>query len=89
MGLEHDALADPPSSVEVVRRIIRALRVRPPRRSSPRALSVAERTAVLAVRHAPRFVDLAPAEVYAALLGEGQDPRSGRTMYRLPVGGPR
>ena len=40
------------------------------RRPSPRALSAAERTAVLALLHEPRFVDLAPAEVYATLLDE-------------------
>ena len=38
----------------------------PPRRPSPpRTLAPAERTAVLAVLHAPRFVDQAPAQVYA------------------------
>ena len=31
----------------------------------PRALTADERAAVLAVLHEPRFVDLAPAEVYA------------------------
>ncbi len=54
-----------------------------PRRASPRALRTAERTAVLAVLHEPRFVDLAPAEVYATLLDEGQYHCSERTMYRL------
>jgi hypothetical protein len=53
------------------------------RRSSPRALSVAERSAVLAALHEPRFVDLAPAEVYATLLDEGRYLCSERTMYRL------
>jgi putative transposase len=33
--------------------------------------------------HAPRFVDLAPAEVYATLLDEGRYLCSERTMYRL------
>jgi putative transposase len=55
----------------------------PPRRSSPRALTEAERTAVLAVLHEPRFVDLAPAEVYATLLDEGRYLCSERTMYRV------
>jgi putative transposase len=36
---------------------------RSPRRLSPRALCAEEQTAVLAVLHEPRFVDLAPAEV--------------------------
>ncbi len=56
---------------------------RPPRRASPRALSAAERTAVLALLHKPRFVDLAPAEVYATLLDAGQYFCSERTMYRV------
>jgi putative transposase len=56
----------------------------PPRRSpSPRALNTAERAAVLAVLHEPRFVDLAPAEVYATLLDEGRYLCSERTMYRV------
>jgi len=54
-----------------------------PRARAPRALSTGERAAVLDVLHAPRFVDLAPAEVYATLLDEGQYHCSERTMYRL------
>jgi putative transposase len=50
---------------------------------SPRALPEAERRAVLAVLHEPRFVDLAPAEVYATLLDEGRYLCSERTMYRV------
>ena len=60
--------------------------VPPPRRPSPRALSGAERTAVLAQLYEPRFVDLAPAEVYATLLDEGAYLCSERTMYRLLAG---
>jgi putative transposase len=56
---------------------------RPPQRPSPRALRAEEQAAVLAVLHEPRFVDLAPAEVYATLLDEGQYHCSERTMYRL------
>ena len=55
----------------------------PLRRPSPRALAAAERAAVLAVLHEPRFVDLAPAEVYATLLDEGRYLCSERTMYRI------
>jgi putative transposase len=55
----------------------------PPRRRSARALGPAERQAVLAALHEPRFGDLAPAEVYATLLDEGQYLCSERTMYRL------
>ncbi len=53
------------------------------RRPSPRALSPAERAQVLAVLHEQRFADLAPAEVYAALLDEGRYLCSVRTMYRV------
>jgi len=54
-----------------------------PRPASPRALSPTEQAAVLTVLHEPRFVDLAPAEVYATLLDEGQYLCSERTMYRV------
>ena len=49
----------------------------------PRALPPEERQAVLDVLHEPRFVDLAPAEVYATLLDEGNHLCSERTMYRI------
>jgi putative transposase len=55
-------------------------------RVHPRALSVAERAAVLDVLHAPRFQDAAPAAVYATLLDEGTYLASERTMYRLLAG---
>jgi putative transposase len=58
-------------------------RAQSPRRPSPRALRTEEQTAVLAVLHEPRFVDFAPAEVYATLLDEGRYLCSERTMYRL------
>jgi len=58
-------------------------RAAPPRRPSPRALGSGERAAVLALLHEPRFVDHAPAEVYAALLDAGHYLCSERTMYRL------
>jgi putative transposase len=38
---------------------------------------------VLAVLHEPRFVDLAPAQVYASLLDEGRYLCSLRTVYRV------
>jgi putative transposase len=53
------------------------------RRQPVRALSEDERDGVLEVLHAPRFVDKAPAEVYARLLDEGTYLCSVRTMYRL------
>src|SRR6266446_7987840 len=57
--------------------------VPPQRRPSPRALTADEQRTVLARLHEPRFVDLAPAEVYATLLDEGAYLCSERTMYRL------
>ncbi len=57
-----------------------------PRAQPPRALVPAERQRVLAALHAPRFVDLAPAQVYATLLDEGTSLGSERTMYQaVPV----
>jgi putative transposase len=58
-------------------------RRRPP---PPRALTADEQRTVLARLHEPRFVDLAPAEVYATLLDEGAYLCSERTMYRLLAG---
>jgi putative transposase len=52
-------------------------------RANPRALIAAERAAVLAALHEPRFVDLAPAQVHAQLLDEGMYRCSTRTMYRV------
>lgn len=49
----------------------------------PRALSGDERAAVLAVLDADRFVDMAPAEIHAALLDEGRYLCAPRTMYRI------
>jgi hypothetical protein len=54
-----------------------------PRPAPPRALSEAEPEAVLELMHSARFVDCAPAQVYATLLDEGQYLASERTMYRL------
>ena len=57
-----------------------------PHRRAPRALTPVERAGVLAALHEPRFVDLAPAEIYATLLDEGRYLCSERTMYRLLEG---
>ncbi len=54
-----------------------------PRPSPPRALSFEERQAVLATLHTDRFVDTAPATVYATLLDEGRYYCSIRTLYRI------
>jgi putative transposase len=53
------------------------------RPSPARTLPVAERTAVLEMLREPRFVDLAPAEIYAQLLDEKRYLCSERTMYRI------
>jgi hypothetical protein len=49
----------------------------------PITLGGDERRAVLELLRAPRFIDLAPAEVYASLLDEGVYLCSIRTMYRV------
>src|SRR5665811_1411269 len=63
---------------------------RPPGPKTPRlrvtparALSAAERDAVLSELHCERFRDASPAAVWATLLDEGQYLASERTMYRL------
>jgi putative transposase len=59
---------------------------RPPRpapRPQPRALTTTEQAQVLEVLHAERFVDQAPASVWATLLDEGIYLASVATMYRL------
>jgi len=53
------------------------------RPAPPRALSADERQEVRDVLHTARFVDKAPAEVYATLLDEGVYHCSVRTMYRV------
>jgi putative transposase len=52
-------------------------------RPQPRALIGQERSAILDVLHRQRFVDLAPAQVWAALLDEGIYLGSISTFYRL------
>jgi putative transposase len=54
-----------------------------PRPSPARALADPERQAVLDLLREPRFVDQAPAEVYAELLDSGLYFCSIRTMYRI------
>ena len=54
-----------------------------PRPASARALSGAEREAVLEQLRSERFVDCSPAQVWATLLDEGTYLASQRTMYRL------
>jgi putative transposase len=57
--------------------------VRAARNSPPRALSSAERQTALAVLHEPRFVNLAPAQIYTQLLDEDRYLCSERTFYRI------
>lgn len=52
-------------------------------RHPARVLMPQEQQQVLDALRSPRFADLAPAEVYATLLDEGQYLCSERTMYRL------
>jgi putative transposase len=52
-------------------------------RHQPRALSATEQQAILDVLHSDRFVDVAPAEVWATLLDEGVYLGSQSTFYRL------
>ncbi len=54
-----------------------------PHPSPPRALTAVERARVLDVLHEDRFVDLAPAQVYAMLLDDGVYLCAERTMYRV------
>lgn len=54
-----------------------------PSRTSHRALAPPERQAVLDLLNGDRFVDVAPAEVHATLLDEGQYVASVSTMYRI------
>lgn len=64
-------------------------RVRPsratgqPRTPHPARIDDAQRDRIVALLCSPRFVDLAPAQVYATLLDEGTYVCSIRTMYRL------
>ena len=53
------------------------------RPSPARRLPADERRRVLDVLHEPRFVDLAPAQVFATLLEEGRYFCSVRTMHRI------
>jgi len=54
-----------------------------PRPRPPLALSASEEQTVLAVLNGERFVDVAPPEAYATLLGEGTYLCSTRTLYRV------
>jgi putative transposase len=77
------ALGAAPSTIYRRRRPVVEPRPQRPRPTPARALSEAERAAVLVELHSERFVDSSPAQVYATLLDEGRYLASERTMYRL------
>jgi putative transposase len=56
---------------------------KPPRRRPARSLTTVETATVLDTLHSSRFVDKAPAQVWAALLDEQKYHCSVRTMYRI------
>jgi putative transposase len=56
---------------------------RRPRPRPPLSLTSAEQDLLLGLLNSERFVDVAPAAVYAILLDEGRYHGSTRTMYRL------
>lgn len=53
------------------------------RKKSARKLSEEEENTVLSIMNSERFCDMAPGEIYATLLDEGQYYCSERTMYRI------
>lgn len=66
--------------------VYRRRRPAAPRQPGPRshrALQDTEREKVISLLNSERFVDKAPAEVYATLLDEGTYVASTRTMYRI------
>lgn len=77
------AMGVAPATIYRRRRPPEPAKPKKPRKPSPRELSAEERQAVLDVLHSARFVDCAPAQVYATLLDEGGYLASERTMYRL------
>ena len=79
------ALGAAPATIYRRRRPPEALSRRP-RPVPARALSMAEREAVLAELYCERFVDCSPAQVWATLLDEGRYLASERTFYRLLAG---
>ncbi len=78
-----DSLGVAPATYYRARRRITSPRTVVPRCAPPRTLAPSERQHVLAVLHEDRFLDLAPAQVYATLLDEGVYLCAERTMYRL------
>ena len=77
------ALGVPRASVYRKRRASRYPRPVKRRPAAARALSSPERQAVLDTLHSERFLDQAPASIYATLLDEGSYLCSIRSMYRI------
>jgi putative transposase len=77
------ALGVAPATLYRRRQPPRPARPSKPRPPPPRALSPAEREAVLAELHSERFVDCSPAQIWATHLDEGRYLASERTMYRI------
>lgn len=80
---QPDTAAEPDSAAPASEPDPETASARAPRSRQPRALSPAERAEVRAVLNSDRFVDMAPAEVYATLLDEGRYLCSESTMYRI------
>ncbi len=72
-----------PATLAALPQPVGAPRPRGPRAMQPRALSAAEQAEVRGLLHSERFVDLAPASVYATLLDEQRYLCSVSTMYRV------
>ena len=77
------ALGVPRASLYREKRRLEFPREARPRPSPPRALTASEKERVADLLHSPRFVDKAPAAVWAELLDEGIYECSVRTMYRI------
>ena len=83
VGLVAACVALAVSRATAYRRLDAVATCAPPRPPPARALSPQERRAVLDVMNSSRFVDTAPAEIFATLLDEGIYLCSTRTMYRI------
>jgi len=71
------------SRATLYRRRSQGVQERRPRPKPPRALDSTERQSVLCELHSLRFMDKAPAQVWAILLDEDKYYCSIRTMYRV------
>jgi len=77
------AESDPETAAESVTETVPATMPKDAESVHPRALSLAEREEVRDLLNSKRFMDMAPAQVYATLLDEGRYLCSIRTMYRI------